>query len=104
MKSGASTRPPKITATVGRGARNVIIRPQAVVSANAGGRVVGRNIDDVLKVLDKMGYLEQKGGDRDAEALPDAFESEVVGVVRAIGGYEVILDQGLDNECLTSRQ
>ena len=90
--SGTRNPRPKITATVGRNARNVTVQPQAVISANAGGRVVGRNIDDVLRVLDKIGDFEQKGGDRNAEALPDAVETEIAGVVRAIGGYEVILD------------
>lgn len=91
-----STTRRKITATVGSKAQNLTVARGAVLSANAGSRVVGGSLSDVLAILNKAKEFEELDRDREAEILKDSVGANIEGVARAIAGVEVILDQELD--------
>lgn len=91
-ESNTHTRPTTrrtISATVGTNAHNLTVGRGAVLSANAGSRVVGNNIEDILAILNKAREIEELDRDRHAEILNDSRGANVEGAVRAVAGIEV---------------
>lgn len=91
-----STTHRTIRATVGQGARGLIVEPGAILGAVAGSRVVSDNVADVLAVMNKAIEAEQLDRDRIAEILTDSEGAKIEGVTRAIAGYEIILNKKLE--------
>lgn len=64
----------------------------AVLSANAGGRIVGKmSAKDALALLKEMKEMEALDIDRSAEILKESDGVNIHGQVRAVAGTDIML-------------
>lgn len=66
----------------------------AVLSANAGGRIVGKmSAKDALALLKEMKEMEALDIDRSAEILKESDGVNIHGQVRAVAGTDIMLSE-----------
>lgn len=78
-----------IEAKVGSKAQNLEVGQGAILSATAGSRVIGNNLDEVLALMSKAKEFEELDRDRRAEVLTDSVGAKIRGEVVATGGVDV---------------